>query len=137
MTSYASIPEASYIEYTRLLATHPLARYHQTPTSQWLMGDFRHTFHNRVMQLRIDPAAADHEIDEMIARYFAHQLPVAWMVGPSSQPTDLGARLRAHGMVPTGFLPGMIADLTTLPEDLLRPAGLSVQTVSDIEWLNS
>jgi hypothetical protein len=39
MTACASIPEASYIEYARLLAMHPLASYHMVAASQWLMNE--------------------------------------------------------------------------------------------------
>lgn len=137
MTSCASIPEASYIEYARLLAMHPLASYHMEAASQWLMGDIRDTFYNRAMQARFEADEADRKIDEMIDRFLNRDLPMAWMVGPSSQPADLGRRLQAHGLVASGVLTGMIADLTKFLDEYPRPEGLVIQAVSDSQGLQS
>lgn len=54
---------------------------------------------NEVVLSELDEADCERVIDETIAAYRAHDLPVKWCVGPWSRPADLGERLARRGFV--------------------------------------
>jgi hypothetical protein len=55
---------------------------------------------NRVCFVRTEPQGVDGLIDEAMA--FLDGLQFTWVVGPSSQPADVGARLSTRGLVDIG-----------------------------------
>lgn len=134
------LPEVSYTEYACLLGRHPRAAFYTQPDAQWLIADIPHPTFNRVMYACFESWQVEARIDIILAQYQQRQLPLVWMVGPSSQPADLGQRLQQHGLIYLGGYPGMVADLT-IPSPLVqRPEGLSICCVSDEstlrDWLN-
>ncbi len=134
------LPEISYIEYARLLGKHPQAAFHIQPDAQWLIADIPHTSFNRVMYARFKPQEAEARIDQILANYQQRNVPCVWMLGPSSQPDDLGERLQRHGLIYLGSYPGMITDLTALTSPVEWPEGVSIRCVSCEsalkDWLN-
>ena len=83
---------------------HPWSRTvasYDGPDLLWTMTDVPHPLFNSVLRARLDSAEA--AIDAAIAR----GMPVLWWVGPSSTPTDLGARLIARGFRLVAENPGM------------------------------
>jgi ribosomal protein S18 acetylase RimI-like enzyme len=85
--------------------------------------------------LRIEEA--DQRITGALALFQAQELPLRWVLGPSSQPADLGPRLLARGLVQedrpgsgTEHL-GMAVDLRVIGETRPRPAGLTIRPVAD------
>jgi len=135
-----TLPEISYIEFTRLLGRHPRASFQIQPDAQWLIADIRHTAFNRVMYACFEPDQADARIEEILAQYQQRGLPQVWMIGPSSQPSDLGERLQKHGLSYLGGYPGMVARLTPPMAASSWPDGFSICQVSDEdrlkEWLS-
>lgn len=82
---------------------------------------------NRVSFVRTTPAQAARVIDEALS--FFGPLPFTWVVGPSSHPADLAARLRERGLADVGD-----GDLLTavLPVAGLRASpDLSIVEVED------
>lgn len=82
---------------------------------------------NRVSFVRTTPADVERVIDEALAFFGA--LPLTWVVGPSSHPADLAARLRQRGLTDVGD-----GNLLTavLPVAGLRSApGVSIVEVQD------
>ena len=88
---------------------------------------------NGVFDARL-AADADARIDETLAYFRERQLPILWSIDPSSQPADLSARLAARGLHGKD-VPGMAADLWALDEAQARPAGLTIERVSDEQML--
>jgi hypothetical protein len=60
-----------------------------------------------------------------------------WLVGPSTQPADLGSSLIEHGLSYTGTDPGMAIALDRLPSDLGVPSGFSREPVQDLSTLRT
>jgi GNAT superfamily N-acetyltransferase len=54
-----------------------------------------------------------------------------WWTGPSSEPSDLGRHLEAHGFLHAETVPGMAVDLNMLNEAADQPPGLRVEEVTD------
>ncbi|TMD65267.1 MAG: hypothetical protein E6I91_10215 [Chloroflexi bacterium] len=48
----------------------------------------------------------------------AHRVPMVWLIGPSTHPTDLGSHLQEHGWMLEDTAPGMAVDLRSLDEHL-------------------
>jgi ribosomal protein S18 acetylase RimI-like enzyme len=88
-------------------------------------------FQNGVIRSAFAPDEADARIAAVVAHFRDRGLPFTWYVGPLERPTDLGARLIAHGLAHTMQEPGMAADLHHLHEDQPAPAGLTIERVRD------
>jgi GNAT superfamily N-acetyltransferase len=85
---------------------------------------------NSVMYANLAPERIDAAIAELRALRVTHGVPIGWLVGPTSRPTDLGAQLQARGLRHTVDLTPMTIPLATLPAVEPVP-GLSVERVED------
>src|SRR5262249_40061041 len=52
---------------------------------------------NRVALARFSPESADRRVREILAPHLDKKVACNWVVGPTSQPSDLSRHLRAHG----------------------------------------
>lgn len=90
---------------------------------------------NSIMDARLTPENADAAIQAVKADADIRQVGVMWWVGPSTRPADLGKRLEASGFVFDDDSPGMVVELSKLPENLDVPEGLSIQRVDSADDL--
>jgi GNAT superfamily N-acetyltransferase len=65
---------------------------------------------NAVGLARLDPRDADATIDAVGRTYTDAGVRAAWLIGPTSTPIDLSARLCARGILPHGELSGLVLD---------------------------
>lgn len=92
---------------------------------------------NGVVHVQLSPEEADRQIPAVLSRFGARDLPMMWMLGPSTQPPDLGDRLVALGLIREDRPGigaedlGMAVDLLAMTTDLPRPAGLVIRPVDD------
>ncbi|MFC7621282.1 GNAT family N-acetyltransferase [Microlunatus sp. GCM10028923] len=100
------------------------------PTVRWTIGGSPIDYHNAVTRARLPADEVDAVIEEMINTCRRHRVPGSWHVGPSMRPTDLGDRLRSHGLSPDGAEPGMALDLSRFDHAPV-PAGVEVRRVAD------
>ncbi len=82
------------------------------------------------MDARLKPEEVDAAVRLIRADAETRQVPVLWWVGPSTQPSNLGARLEKSGFMVDEDSPGMAVKLGELNESLPVPDGLQVQHVS-------
>jgi ribosomal protein S18 acetylase RimI-like enzyme len=75
--------------------------------------------------------------DEYDLLWFLSGFPMAWLIGPSTRPVDLGSRLEAYGWMLEDEAPGMAIDLETLAGSLSSPASLTIERVQDEETLRT
>jgi hypothetical protein len=112
---------------------------HEEPGLTWYRSGLRSPMFNGVLQTALDQNETDERIEATLARFRTDGLPMVWWGGSSRRPADLGARLLARGLTTSGDEPGMAADLRTLSEDIITPAGLNVERVADNaalrEWI--
>jgi len=78
------------------------------------------------------PEQAEEKIEQVLQRFRSHGgLPVWWMVGPSTQPAELGKQLERRGFQRFARSPGMAADLHNLAEQPALSADFVIERVSN------
>ena len=85
---------------------------------------------NRIIYSRLDAQTMDAAIQEQIDYLTALEQPFGWIVCSHDQPSNLGERLQAHGLVQideTGSL--MVLDLQQAPPSLLAPVTADVRPI--------
>lgn len=112
---------------------------HEEHDLLWFVTGLPVAFMNGVARARLDPEGADGRIEEVVSVFRSRGLPMQWMVGPTSRPSDLGPRLEAHGLTPTHALPMMALDIQAADLEPAAVPGLSIEPVTDrearAEWL--
>jgi len=92
----AGAVELNTAERLRLEGRLPWVESHDDGDALWnFAGD---TWpRNSVALARFAPAVARERIGEILARHLEKKVACNWIVGPLSQPANLGQHLRAHG----------------------------------------
>ena len=85
---------------------------------------------------------ASHRVDAAVAERArlreVYDVPMNWLVGPTSRPHDLGERLLVRGLRYLADLTPMTISLDTLPESGPRPVpGLTIERVDDLTTLET
>jgi GNAT superfamily N-acetyltransferase len=75
--------------------------------------------------------------DERLQQLAARQVPMAWLIGPSTRPMNLGSRLQAHGWMLGDEALGMAIELETLKESFSSPPSLTIERIHDAETLRT
>jgi len=131
--------EGNLFEYFPLFDQWSQAEVHDTSELLWSLTDIPFPLFNSVMRANLLPDAMNDAIDAAISRCRSNNVPMLWWTGPSTQPTDLGTQLSAHGFLCSN-VPGMAADLNSLPENLNLPEDLVIKRVENDEdleiWCN-
>lgn len=93
-------------------------------------------FFNGVIAARLDLSQIDAAITAALAPFQARNLPMTWMVGPGTQPEDLGQRLVAHGLESAGETPWMAIDISALAPAQFLPdvTFIPVTTAEQVAW---
>ncbi|MBI1294221.1 GNAT family N-acetyltransferase [bacterium] len=120
--SMQALPGAEIIE------TEQSGRHHAFPTNAMFRGMWR---------TRLPVEETEAAIDEAIAWFGARQAPsFFWWTDPETEPLDLAERLLARGFDGNWVGdPGMVADLSTLNQNVQTPPGLLIQQVADTETM--
>jgi GNAT superfamily N-acetyltransferase len=109
----------------------PRVEVHNDPEWLWSISDIGFPLFNFVVRENFPASEANHYIEAAIARCKTRRIPMLWWTGPSTRPTDLGARLVAHGFDHTGKLPGMALDLASWKDNQNVLPGLAIEQVLD------
>ena len=139
LTPAAVIPalEANLVASWRLFSCLPGAELHDTADLLWVATDIPFAPFNGVLRTCLPPQAVDGTITTTLQHFVRRQVPMLWLVTPSTHPPDLGQHLVAHGLVPVVDDPGMALALHTLPTDLPTPSGFTVTRVDDLASLRA
>jgi GNAT superfamily N-acetyltransferase len=131
--------EANFCEFGALMRHWPQADVHDGPDCLWTLTDVPFPFFNTVVRARLGRRDVDWAIEAAINRGRSRAVPVLWLTGPSTRPSNLGASLEAHGFAhdPDQDRLGMAVSLMGLNDDLPLPSGLSIEQVHDIESLRT
>ena len=137
-TSLAAAIKSNLLAWYQYLGRSSRADFYESPEMSWVLTGLTHSFLNAVLWTQLNPANADQRIAETLAAFRSknvHQL--SWYTGLVTQPADMGELLVAHGLTYSEGAPGMAVDLSALKEDLVRPAGLTIQAVADMPALDN
>ncbi|MGH8984176.1 MAG: GNAT family N-acetyltransferase [Acidimicrobiia bacterium] len=85
--------------------------------------------YNSIMRFRVDERI-DETIDETLDPYWQRDVPLMWVVHPTTRPADLVGRLAARGLVEAEVAPGMVARLDAIPAPDLAPPGIEIAQVT-------
>ncbi len=111
------------------------AEFHEEAGAFWFISGLPFELCNGVVRAQFAPADLDAKVDEVTRHFTERNVPASWLVGPSTQPDNLGSRLEASGWIHDDEAPGMAIDLLALREDHPLPPDLTVNEVSDGEML--
>lgn len=98
---------------------------------QWFVSGGPLQLWNGVVRARFADGDVDGKIATILRHFAAHQVPMSWLIGPSTQPRNLGHLLEAHGLTFDSEAPGMAAHLHEIPVAMAQPAGLTITVVDD------
>jgi len=127
--------EANVHELSALWGHALGAEFHDEPHVTWFVSGLPFELCNGVIRADFASENLERTIEATLALLMARQVPMAWVVSPSTRPADLGRHLQACGWTLDDEAPGMAVDLLTLQEPLSAPSGLVIERVEDEEAL--
>ncbi|MEO8287139.1 MAG: hypothetical protein ABI670_11980 [Chloroflexota bacterium] len=91
-----------------------------------------HPFFNGVARARLTPENAASAIDKTVQYFRERGKPIAWWIGPTTQPDDIGRYLEKAGLrLFISDSPGMALDMSLLPAELAPLPGVAIERVLD------
>jgi ribosomal protein S18 acetylase RimI-like enzyme len=119
--------------YSRL----PGAELWDQPDLFWVATNIPFPPFNGVLRAHLRPQTIAPTITTTLQHFARRHVPMLWLVGPSTQPSDLGTHLMALGLTHQADDPGMAIDLGALPTDLPVPTGFTSEVVDDLGTLRT
>lgn len=92
-------------------------------------------FFNSVLRANFPLLETETRLDAVLSEYIEASLPVMWWIGSTTQPLDLGQRLRNRGFY-LEQMPGMAVNLHTLPDNTIVPENFHIARVRDTNTLH-
>src|SRR5215207_7004801 len=129
--------EANLIVLWRSYGRLPGAELCDQPDLFWVATDTPFPPFNGVVRARLQSETLTPTITTILQHFTRRQIPMLWLVVPSTQPADLGSYLIEYGLSYTGDDPGMAIALDRLPRDLRRPSGFTLEPVDDLSTLRT
>jgi GNAT superfamily N-acetyltransferase len=105
------------------------------PELFWFITGLPDGSFNSIMYANLAPDRVDAAIDELFRLRETYGVPVGWLVGPSSRPTDLPERLEARGLRRHVTLTPMTLALASVQPEPVAVPGLSIERVEDAATL--
>jgi ribosomal protein S18 acetylase RimI-like enzyme len=107
----------------------------------WYMTGLPDAAFNSVMYANLTPERIDAAVDEVRALRRRHRVPMNWLIGPTSRPTNLPSQLRARGFSYIADLVPLTLKLADLRPGPPPPDGLTIERVEDTatleEWIDA
>ena len=117
------------------------AEYHDDAEVQWFVSGVPLQLWNGVVRARFAVGDVDAKIDAALRHFAAHQVPMSWLIGPSTRPPDLGRLLEEHRLTLDSEAPGMATHLLQAPTTPVLPPGLTIAEVGDgaalAQWIET
>lgn len=123
--------EANFEDFFRNLSCLPSVEVSDTAEMLRFCTGVPDWIVNGVMRSRLTGVDLDAQIEDALDYFRSRRLPMMWLVSPSTQPAELGHHLKAHGLTHLATIPGMAADLQTLPFSMLLPPAVTIEEVGD------
>lgn len=129
-TAVVAALEANWRDYRRSWGRHPTVTIRDDERFFWFMTGMPHGWVNAILRANVAAVTVDAAIDEAIGAFAQRGIPWYWIVGPASTPSDLPARLQAHGFHHVGQCPAMSLELPTTELAITLPPDLVIQPVT-------
>ena len=126
--------EANMEEAFCLIARHaPGGEVIETPKILRFSTGVHHQMANGVFRARFTKSEAAREVQAALDHFKALNVPMMWVVTPSSKPSDLGELLVSQGATRRNSSPAMAASLLTLPPMPALPNNTRIKEVHSAE----
>lgn len=133
--------EANTCDAFALWATALGAGWHDDGDVRWFVSGVPLQLWNGVMRAQFAAGDVEARIEVTLRHFAADQVPLSWLIGPSTRPHDLGRRLEAHGLTFDSESPGMAAQLHHLPIATAQTPGLTITEVGNdaalAQWIET
>jgi ribosomal protein S18 acetylase RimI-like enzyme len=129
--------ETNLFDAWRFLAAIPNVEYHHCSKLIRYIGGIPVPLCNSIMRANLSAEAIDVQINEALAPIRSRRLPLFWWIGPATRPLGLGTYLQREGLIPVEQIPGMAADLHTIPDHAADPSGMEIREVRDAAMLDT
>lgn len=113
------------------------ANVHDEPDLLWFLSGLPFHLANGIVKARFLSDHLEGTLDKRLRLLTTEQVPMTWLIGPSTRPVDLGSHLEARGWVLEDVAPGMAIELQTLDESLSPPTSLTIERVREEEGLRT
>ena len=115
----------------------PGAELYDQPDLLWVATDIPFPPFNGVVRARLRPETIAPTVTSTLQHFARRHVPMLWLIGPSTRPSDLSAHLIEFGLTHMADDPAMAIDLLTLPIDLHVPTGFTSEVVDDLGTLRA
>lgn len=121
------VVEQNLADYWLALGDNPHGQVHKGDGIHWTYSGG--SFFNRVVLARLDEHSVDQQIQNVVRSFQRRKAAVTWLTGPTTEPVDLGDRLRRFGFSQYEDWIGMAHRLENLEALPSIPDGTAIQTV--------
>lgn len=128
-TRWSELAAENEAELVAYLGTASGATSQRATDLTWVVTGVNNEMYNGVLWTQLSPAAADIQVPALVEQFRFQGLPALWRVDASSEPADLGSRLKALGCTPVPDDFSMGAPLPDLAREMSRFPGLTVDRV--------
>ncbi len=135
LPSLARAVEESRHEMVRNYGRSPVGEVYECPQYTRVYTGVPEPFFNGMLHAHLTPEEFDGALDAALAYFGPKGIRWSWVVGPATEPADIGPRLEARGFSGAHVGIGMAADLQAPDEGVPPPEGLEIVLVSDREML--
>jgi len=127
--------ERNWRASVRTFGLAPTTVLSDDPDVSWYLTGLPDAAFNSVMYANLAPERVDAAIDELFRLRETYDVPMGWLVGPTSRPRDLPARLQARGLRHGVTLTPMTLALVSVQAESVSVPGLTIETVEDADAL--
>ena len=137
ISNLLSAMEANFLAYFIIgLVPLPHMQLYSDPELTWVVSSKLPGW-NTVLRTQLTAENTATRVEAMLDRFKTSNLPLGWLVLPSSRPLDLASCLLANGMKQVENRPHMLADLQKLPADPGWAEGLKRASLRSAEALGA
>jgi GNAT superfamily N-acetyltransferase len=133
--SMATAIEANLFSLFRQLQVWPRLELHDDGACCWTLSHLPFPLFNSVVGARFDADQADAAIEARVGDCRDRNVPMLWWTGPSTTPSDLGARLERRGFLLEPAV-GMAGDIHAITAQSSEQA-IEVEAVEDAAGLTT
>lgn len=113
----------------------PGATVANRPKVLWVATTTPFSMYNGVFRSTFDETSVASDIDEIKQEFMRRKIPMGWMLGPSSTPSNLAQHLLDHDFQHYEDEPGMALDLQSMNEDFAAPDDFEIRLVQSDQAL--
>jgi GNAT superfamily N-acetyltransferase len=113
------------------------AMVYDEPHMLWFFSGLPFHLANGIVNTRFPEDHLEEILDARLLQLASKEVPMVWLINPSTRPIDFGSRLKEHGWILGDEAPGMAIELQALNESVSSPPLLTIEQVHDSETLRT